>query len=73
VNDSAEATRMKPQVFKTRRDVERYFSGDTIECLICGRHFLLAWHTRRRLWPLITPFLVVGLWRRRRQCRRCPK
>ena len=30
---------MKPQVFKTRRDVERYFSGDTIECLICGRHF----------------------------------
>jgi hypothetical protein len=22
---------MKPQVFKTRRDVERYFSGDTIE------------------------------------------
>ena len=33
------ASRMKPQVFKTRRDVERYFSGDTIECLICGRHF----------------------------------
>jgi len=30
---------MKPQVFKIRRDVERYFSGDTIECLICGRHF----------------------------------
>ena len=30
---------MKPQVFKTRRDVERYFSGNTIECLICGRHF----------------------------------
>ena len=30
---------MKPQVFKTRRDIERYFSGDTIECLICGRHF----------------------------------
>src|SRR6266852_6403892 len=28
-----------PQAFKTRRDVERYFSGDTIECLICGRHF----------------------------------
>ena len=27
------APRMKPQVFKTRRDVERYFSGDTIECL----------------------------------------
>jgi hypothetical protein len=25
--------------FKTRRDIERYFSGDTIECLICGRHF----------------------------------
>jgi hypothetical protein len=22
---------MKPQVFKTRRDVERYFSGDTID------------------------------------------
>ena len=30
---------MKPQVFKTRRDIERYFSGDTIECLICARHF----------------------------------
>ena len=30
---------MQPQVFKTRRDVERYFSGDTIECLICARHF----------------------------------
>src|SRR5215467_7493629 len=30
---------MKPQVFKTRRYVEHYFSGDTIECLICGRHF----------------------------------
>ena len=28
-----------PQSFKTRRDIERYFSGDTIECLICGRHF----------------------------------
>jgi ROS/MUCR transcriptional regulator protein len=27
-----------PQAFKTRRDIERYFSGDTIECLICGRH-----------------------------------
>jgi ROS/MUCR transcriptional regulator protein len=26
-------------VFKTRREIERYFSGDTIECLICGRHF----------------------------------
>jgi ROS/MUCR transcriptional regulator protein len=28
-----------PQAFKTRRDIDRYFSGDTIECLICGRHF----------------------------------
>ena len=28
-----------PLVFKTRRDIERYFGGDTIECLICGRHF----------------------------------
>ncbi len=28
-----------PLAFKTRRDMERYFSGDTIECLICGRHF----------------------------------
>jgi hypothetical protein len=28
-----------PLAFKTRRDIERYFSGDTIECLICGRHF----------------------------------
>jgi hypothetical protein len=28
-----------PPAFKTRREIERYFSGDTIECLICGRHF----------------------------------
>ncbi len=26
-------------VFRTRREIERYFGGDTIECLICGRHF----------------------------------
>jgi hypothetical protein len=26
-------------VFTTRREIERYFGGDTIECLICGRHF----------------------------------
>jgi hypothetical protein len=26
-----------PPVFKTRRDIVRYFGGDTIECLICGR------------------------------------
>jgi hypothetical protein len=33
---------MRPRTtpaFKTRREIERYFSGDTIECLICGRHF----------------------------------
>src|SRR6266446_10702411 len=38
-SERARTQRMKPQVFKTRRDIERYFSGDTIECLICGRHF----------------------------------
>jgi ROS/MUCR transcriptional regulator protein len=27
------------QPFKTRREVERYFSGKTIECLLCGRRF----------------------------------
>jgi predicted transcriptional regulator len=37
--------RAHPQkhVFKTRRDVERYFAGQTIQCLLCGRRF-------RRLW-----------------------
>jgi ROS/MUCR transcriptional regulator protein len=35
---------MKPRVktppaFKTRRDVERYFGGKTIECLLCGLRF----------------------------------
>jgi hypothetical protein len=25
--------------FRTRREVERYFSGKTIECLLCGRRF----------------------------------
>lgn len=28
-----------PPPFQRRREVERYFSGDTIECLICGRNF----------------------------------
>jgi ribosomal protein S11 len=35
-------TRMRtklPLAFKTRRDIARYFGGDTIKCLICGRHF----------------------------------
>jgi hypothetical protein len=33
-------TRAKaPQPFKTRLHVEQYFSGETIQCLICGRHF----------------------------------
>jgi ROS/MUCR transcriptional regulator protein len=27
------------EVFKTRRDIEDYFSGDTIECLICHHRF----------------------------------
>ena len=32
--------RAKPPVaFKTRRDIARYFGGNTIECLICGRRF----------------------------------
>ena len=35
---------MKPHLktapaFKTRRDVERYFGGKTIECLLCGHRF----------------------------------
>lgn len=25
--------------FRTRREVERYFSGKTIQCLLCGRRF----------------------------------
>jgi hypothetical protein len=25
--------------FRTRREIERYFSGETIECLLCRRHF----------------------------------
>jgi hypothetical protein len=28
-----------PPAFKTRAEVERYFDGDTIECLMCRRHF----------------------------------
>src|ERR1700724_756627 len=28
-----------PQPFKKRPDIEHYFSGNRIECLICGRHF----------------------------------
>jgi len=32
-----------PPPFQTRREVERYFSGKTIKCLLCGRRF-------RRLW-----------------------
>ena len=28
-----------PPAFKTRRDIERYFSGNMIECLICRRRF----------------------------------
>jgi predicted transcriptional regulator len=28
-----------PPAFKTRRDVERYFGGKTIECLLCGQRF----------------------------------
>jgi ROS/MUCR transcriptional regulator protein len=28
-----------PPAFKTRAEIERYFSGDTIECLICRRNF----------------------------------
>jgi hypothetical protein len=29
----------KPPVFRTRRQVERYFGGKTIKCLLCGRRF----------------------------------
>lgn len=28
-----------PPAFKTRAEVERYFDGDTIECLMCRLHF----------------------------------
>ena len=28
-----------PPAFKTRRDIERYFGGKTIECLFCGQRF----------------------------------
>jgi hypothetical protein len=28
-----------PPAFKTRRDIERYFGGKTIECLLCRQHF----------------------------------
>jgi hypothetical protein len=31
-------TTMKPP-FRTRREVERYFGGKKIECLLCGRRF----------------------------------
>lgn len=30
---------MVPPVFRTRREVERYFGGKTIKCLLCGRRF----------------------------------
>jgi hypothetical protein len=32
-----------PSPFKTASDVERYFSGKTIKCLICGRRFQRLW------------------------------
>jgi predicted transcriptional regulator len=28
-----------PPAFKTRRDIERYFGGKTIECLLCRQRF----------------------------------
>ena len=28
-----------PAAFKTRSDIARYFGGNAIECLICGRRF----------------------------------
>jgi hypothetical protein len=28
-----------PTPFTTRREIDRYFSGETIECLLCGRRF----------------------------------
>jgi hypothetical protein len=28
-----------PRRFETRREIERYFGGETIECLLCGRKF----------------------------------
>jgi hypothetical protein len=29
----------KPPLFRTRRQVERYFGGKTIKCLLCGKRF----------------------------------
>jgi len=29
----------KPRLFRTRREVESYFSGKTIKCLLCGGRF----------------------------------
>jgi hypothetical protein len=29
----------RPLPFQTRQEVERYFSGKTIKCLLCGRPF----------------------------------
>jgi len=29
----------KPPFFRTRRQVERYFGGKTIKCLLCGKRF----------------------------------
>jgi hypothetical protein len=31
---------MRENAFATPSELERYFSGDTIECLVCGHHFL---------------------------------
>jgi ROS/MUCR transcriptional regulator protein len=37
-----------PPPFQTRREVERYFAGKTIECLLCGEQFdRLSPHLRR--------------------------
>jgi predicted transcriptional regulator len=36
---NVEMPRKIPPPFRTRRDIERYFGGKTIECLLCGRRF----------------------------------
>ena len=34
-----------PAPFRTRREIERYFGGKTIKCLLCGKRFLrLVFH-----------------------------
>ena len=53
------APRMKPQVFKTRRDVERYFSGDT-EVLAFPGYWIVSAQVYSHLGLLLLPHLPPG-------------